>query len=68
MTVRALAVSAVVTLALVLAMRWIYGLSLENALVLAPVAVIGGGVLLALLVLWTRIALGSLDRFRRGKP
>ena len=57
--------SAGVTLALVLAMRRIYGLSLENALVLAPVAVIGGGVLLALLVLWTRIALGSLERFRR---
>ena len=65
MTVRALAVSAAVTLVLVLVMRWIYGLSLENALVLAPVAVIGGGALVALLVLWTRIALGSLDRYRR---
>jgi hypothetical protein len=44
---------------------FIFELSLERAAVLAPVIVVAVGVGLAVVVLWTRVAVDSLLRQRR---
>ena len=64
MSVRALAASAVVCVALVLATAWLFEMPLEKAMVLAPVIVVTIGVTAALLVLWTKVAVESLRRQR----
>ena len=62
MSVRALAISAVVCVALVLGTAWLFEMPLGKAAILAPVIVVTVGVTAALLVLWTKVAVDSLRR------
>jgi hypothetical protein len=59
---RALAVSLAVTLGLVFLATAVYDIPLENALVLAPVFVIGAGAVAGLVVLWWKAARDNLRR------
>ena len=43
---------------------WLFELSTEHVLALAPVIVVGTGAVVGLALLWTRMAIGS---FRRSK-
>jgi hypothetical protein len=45
-----------------LATAWLFELSTEHVLVLAPVIVVGTGAVVGLLLLWTKAALHSLRR------
>jgi hypothetical protein len=45
-----------------LATAWLFELSTEHVLVLAPVIVVGTGAVVGLLLLWTKAALDSLRR------
>jgi len=47
-----------------LAVAWLFELSTEHVLALAPVIVVGTGAVVGLALLWTRMAIGS---FRRSK-
>ena len=62
MTLRAVAISSAVTIALVLAATAIYDIPLENALVLAPVLVISAGLVGGLVVIWWKAARDNLRR------
>jgi hypothetical protein len=46
------------------AVAWLFELSTEHVLILAPVIVVGTGAVVGLLVLWTRMAIGSFRRSR----
>ena len=43
-----------------LATAWLFELSTEHVLVLAPVIVLGTAAIVGLLLLWTKMALGSI--------
>jgi len=47
-----------------LAVAWLFELSTEHVLALAPVIVVGTGAVVGLALLWARMAIGS---FRRPK-
>jgi hypothetical protein len=47
-----------------LAVAWLFELSTEHVLVLAPVIVVGTGAVVGLALLWTRMA---IDSFRRPR-
>jgi hypothetical protein len=57
--------SAVACAAVIGLAAFIFELSLERAAVLAPVIVVAVGAGLAVVVLWTRVAVDSLRRQRR---
>jgi hypothetical protein len=59
--------SALVALALVGVTAWLFKYSLAEAALLAPVIVVSVGATLAIVVLWTRIALDPLLRRRRDQ-
>jgi hypothetical protein len=59
---RSVAVSLAVTLGLVLLATAVYDIPLENALVLAPVFVIGAGAVAGLVVLWWKAVRDNLRR------
>jgi hypothetical protein len=63
-TVRALAISAVVCTALVFATAALLDMALTKAAVLAPVIVVTVGATVGLLAFWTKIAWDSLQRQR----
>ena len=65
MSFRAAALSALVTGGLVALAAWLLELTLERAVLLAPVLVLGAGALVGLGILWTRVALESLRGQRR---
>jgi hypothetical protein len=64
MRTRAIVVSAAAALVLIAVATWVFELSLERAVLLAPVLVATAGATVALLVLWTRVAYESLRRQR----
>jgi hypothetical protein len=47
-----------------LVVAWLFELSTERVLLLAPVIVFGTGAVVGLLLLWTKMALGSIRRPR----
>jgi hypothetical protein len=55
-----------------LVVAWLFELSTERVLLLAPVIVFGTGAVVGLLLLWTKMALGSIRRpgadARSGRP
>jgi hypothetical protein len=57
--------SGFVTAALVLAVTWVFEISLSRAAVLAPVIVVAAGAAAGLVVLWTKVGRESLRRRRR---
>jgi hypothetical protein len=59
-----LAVASVAVTVLVLVTVWVSDLSLERAILLAPVLVIGLAAVAGLLVFWTRVGWDSLRRVR----
>jgi hypothetical protein len=61
-SIRALALSLAATLVLAFLGAAVYDISLENALVLAPVFVIGAGAVAGLVVLWWKAARNDLRR------
>jgi uncharacterized membrane protein YidH (DUF202 family) len=63
---RLVAVSAFVT-ALVLATVWLTDLSLERAILLAPVLVIGFAAVAGLVVFWGRVGWDSFRKSRRPR-
>ena len=64
MSPRAVLVSSVVTVTLVLLAALVFELPLERAAVLAPVLVVIGSAVAGLVVLWTRVGWESLQRRR----
>ena len=64
MSPRAVLVSSVVTVTLVLLAALVFELPLERAAVLAPVLVVIGAAVAGLVVLWTRVGWESLQRRR----
>ena len=62
MSWRAIALSALVTAALVALAVWVFGLSFDRAAVLAPLLVAVAGSAAALFVLWARVGWESLRR------
>ena len=60
MRVSQLVVSTLACLALVLLAAWLFHMPLTRAFVLAPIIVASVGATLALVVLWTKIAVESL--------
>ena len=67
MSIRLLAISAAVCVALALGTAWIFELPLERATVLAPVIVLVVGAAAALVVLWVRVGYESLRRARNPR-
>ena len=65
MSTRAAIVSGFVTAGLVLAVVWVFEMSLSRAALLAPVIVIAFGAAAGVLVLWAKVARESLGRSRR---
>jgi ATP/ADP translocase len=65
MSIRALALSAAVCAALVVVGRFVFDLSWQSALVLAPVFVLSAGAVAFLVVLWAKVIRESL-RGRSG--
>jgi hypothetical protein len=61
-SVRAIVVSAIGCVLLVLAVAWLTDLSLARAALLAPVLVVGVGAGVGLVVFWGRVAYASLRR------
>jgi uncharacterized membrane protein YidH (DUF202 family) len=57
--------SGFVTAALVLAVTWVFEISLSRAAVLAPVIVVAAGAAAGVAVLWTKVGWESLRRRRR---
>lgn len=64
---RLTALSIVAITAAALLVAWVYELSLENLLVLAPVIVVGAAAAAGLLVLWTRVGLEWLQASRHPR-
>lgn len=62
MSARAIALSTLVTAALVGLAVWVFGLSFERAAVLSPLLVAVAGSAAALFVLWARVGWESLRR------
>lgn len=62
MSLRPIALSALLTLGLVALAVWLFGLSLDRAAILAPLLVAVAGSLAALFVLWARVGWESLRR------
>ena len=62
MRLRSLAVSAAVCALLVALGMWIFDLSIESALVLAPVFVLSVGGVAFLVILWTKVIYDSVRR------
>lgn len=67
MTVRALAVSALVCAALIAAATLFMDMSLGDAVLLAPVIVLTVGATIGIVALWVKIALDSLRRQRHPR-
>ena len=67
MSIRAIALSALGCAVLVLGTWLVFGISLERAVVLAPLLVAGAGAVGFLLVLWTRIAITQLSAARHPR-
>ena len=65
MSTRAAIVSGFVTAGLVLAVVWVFEMSLSRAALLAPVIVVAFGAAAGVLVLWAKVARESLGRSRR---
>jgi len=61
-SLRPIALSALLTLGLVALAVWLFGLSLDRAAILAPLLVAVAGSLAALFVLWARVGWESLRR------
>jgi hypothetical protein len=57
--------SGFVTAALVLAVTWVFEISLSRAAVLAPVIVVAAGAAAGVAVLWAKVGWESLRRRRR---
>ena len=62
-----LAAASVVVTALVLVTVWVTDLTLQRAILLAPVLVIGLAALAGLVVFWGRVGLDSLRRARHPR-
>jgi xanthine/uracil/vitamin C permease (AzgA family) len=62
--VRVAAASGIAAFGLTLLATWLTGLSLERAVVLAPVIVLSAGAAAALLIVWGRVIWDSLKRSR----
>ena len=60
MSVRTLALSAVVVGALVVVGRYVFDISWQSAIVLAPVFVLSAGGVVFLVLLWTKVIRDSL--------
>ena len=60
MSVRTLALSAAVVVALVVAGRYVFDISWQSAVVLAPVFVLSAGGVVFLVLLWTKVIRDSL--------
>jgi hypothetical protein len=67
MSVPRLAAASVAVTALVLATVWLTDLSLERAILLAPVLVIGVAAVAGLLVFWGRVGWDSFRASRRRR-
>ena len=67
MSARRLALAAAACLALVLAAALLFRMSLEKALLLAPVIVATAGATAFIVVLWTKIAVECLRGQRHGR-
>ena len=65
MSTRAAIVSGFVTAGLVLAVVWVFEMSLSRAALLAPVIVVAFGAAAGIVVLWAKVARESLGRSRR---
>jgi hypothetical protein len=66
-TLRAAALSAIVTAALVLLAAWLLEVPLERAAVLAPVVIVAAAAVAGLAVFWARAAADSLRSARRPR-
>jgi cytochrome bd-type quinol oxidase subunit 2 len=62
---RAAIVSGLVTAGLVLLAMWVFELSADRAMVLAPVIVVAVGAAAGVAVLWAKVGWESLKRSRR---
>jgi hypothetical protein len=62
---RAAIVSGFVTAALVLAVVWVFEISLSRAALLAPVIVVCAGAAAGVVVLWAKVGWEALGRSRR---
>jgi ATP/ADP translocase len=60
MSIRTLALSAAVCAALIVGGRYLFDISWESALVLAPVFVLSAGGIVFLALLWTKVVRDSL--------
>ena len=67
MRVSHVAASAAACAALVLLTAWLFRMSLERALVLAPVIVVSVGAAAFIFLLWTKVAVESLRRQRHPR-
>ena len=65
MSTRAAIASGLVTAALVLAVVWVFEISLSRAAVLAPVIVVCAGAAAGVAVLWAKVGWESFRRSRR---
>ena len=65
MSTRAAIASGLVTTALVLAVVWVFEISLSRAALLAPVIVVCAGAAAGVAVLWAKVGWESLRRSRR---
>ncbi|HEX3687551.1 MAG TPA: hypothetical protein VHU60_08195 [Gaiellaceae bacterium] len=65
MSTRAAIASGLVTAALVLAVVWVFEISLSRAAVLAPVIVVAVGAAAGVAVLWAKVGWESLQRRER---
>ena len=65
MSTRAAIVSGFVTAALVLAVVWVFEISLSRAALLAPVIVVCAGAAAGVLVLWAKVGWEALRRHPR---
>jgi hypothetical protein len=60
-------IALVVVLALVAATAWVLAWPFEKAVYLAPVIVIGGAAAVGLVLLWSKVALNSLQESRHPR-
>ncbi len=66
MRIRVVLASLAACVALDALAAWVFDLSLERAVILAPAVVAGTGAAAGLLLFWTRVALTSFRGRRRG--
>jgi hypothetical protein len=65
MTSRRLSIAVATSVAILVAAALLFRMSLEKAVLLAPVILVTAGLTIAVFLLWARVALESLRRQRR---